>query len=514
KKHIVASNIKIGTIVQSVTFTQNKDTQTIYFNIELEENDKREYLTSKDFSEATLTKNVLTIQKLDSVIMNDFFTETDPIDNTKLNDLLQQIQNWIKNNQLTKEEFENAINDGTLKDKIKDWLGINADLIGNIKYEHPKLIIEPKPPYTFVSNGDNDLIIDGNIEISNIKFYRIIKFINLDNLLNKLNEIVHSINGENTKPEDFKRYLETHSILDTIYNNLNVENGQTFNKNDILNIELNNMDQLIVSLKSYEYLKYQVEQNINFKINNNQLIIDNLDFYYESNVSESDFIIQKNVMFFENKYYDIDCIVGINWSVQQQLHNIIIPKQIIKNWKYDFDFFQNRCFSNTTFESMDMKALNKWAGQIGDTGTNIPRMDCAPFGISDYMFENNKNLKNIILPKNTKEIGERSFRCCISLESINLPNTLKKINDQAFAESGLKSLVIPESVTYLGSGIFMNTPLEWVKITSKIKRIFSNSFGSKNPITIYVPTQKLKTYYDSLNLYNIKEVIVGEPPAN
>ncbi|MDE6472993.1 MAG: hypothetical protein K2K73_01100, partial [Ureaplasma sp.] len=215
KKYIVASNLLIGTIVKSAKITQNATTND--FNIEVVLDENKKYLTSEELTPATLNENTLTISfKENEKLLGDFFTPIE-IDKTILDNLKDQIQNWIKDNQFTKEEFENSINNGSLKDKIKDWLGINKDLIGDIRYEEPKLIIEPKEPYTFDTNGNKDLIVNGNIEISNIKFYKVIKFINLGNLFNKINEIIQSTpKGDKTTAEDFKKYLTTNPIDDIV----------------------------------------------------------------------------------------------------------------------------------------------------------------------------------------------------------------------------------------------------------------------------------------------------------
>ena len=47
-----------------------------------------------------------------------------------------------------------------------------------------------------------------------------------------------------------------------------------------------------------------------------------------------------------------------------------------------------------------------------------------------------------------------AFRSCESLQQITLPNTLTKIDSQAFRESGLKSITVPNSVKTIGSFAF------------------------------------------------------------
>ncbi|MDE6472908.1 MAG: leucine-rich repeat domain-containing protein [Ureaplasma sp.] len=519
KKYIVASNIEIGSIVQSVTFIENQDSQMYSLNITLEESDKREYLTSEDFSEATLTKNVLTI-KIEEVdkVLGQFYTQSEIINSNKLNELPQLIKDYINKDRLTKQNFNEQINNNTLKNQIGKWLGpnFNVDEIGSIRYEEPKLIIEPKPFYTFVSDFNTDLIVNGNIEISNVKLYRLIKFINLNNYFQKLNDIIHSINGNKTSPEDFKKYLEDTHNKETIYNNLEIANNESFSIDNILNIYLDYYDDsLVIELNDSEdsYLIYEIEKNNNFTLKNNKLEIKNLNFHYEPNTSESDFIIRVEDLYNKagNLIYKAKSILRYDQNIANK-KDVILPKKIIND--QDVDIFVHFMFYNTAVESVNMINVNDFWGEIWWKNNNT-KIVCEKFFIAYSMFEDCRQLKKVILPKTTKVIGRYAFENCISLEKIKLPNGLNEIQDYCFTKSGLKSLEIPESVTKIGYRIFSTCEnIEWIKISSKINDLDQESFTSFRDITIYVPTQELKDYYDSLNLNRIKEVIVGEPPAN
>lgn len=67
--------------------------------------------------------------------------------------------------------------------------------------------------------------------------------------------------------------------------------------------------------------------------------------------------------------------------------------------------------------------------------------------IQDYAFASNVNLKSVKLSKNLQYLGTNVFFNCRSLESLELPATLKSIDSFAFCASGLKSITIPESDT-------------------------------------------------------------------
>ncbi len=71
------------------------------------------------------------------------------------------------------------------------------------------------------------------------------------------------------------------------------------------------------------------------------------------------------------------------------------------------------------------------------------------------MFDGCKSLKNLTLPANLTQIGSGTssysnscytFRNCISLKTVVLPDSLKTIQGSAFINSGIESIVIPASV--------------------------------------------------------------------
>lgn len=77
----------------------------------------------------------------------------------------------------------------------------------------------------------------------------------------------------------------------------------------------------------------------------------------------------------------------------------------------------------------------------------------------------------------TGEIGESAFRGCSALESATLAEGLTSIGNSAFGESGLKSVVIPNSVTALGLRAFYNcSALESVSIGKGISALYGSTF--------------------------------------
>ena len=63
-------------------------------------------------------------------------------------------------------------------------------------------------------------------------------------------------------------------------------------------------------------------------------------------------------------------------------------------------------------------------------------------------------LSNVSLGSELTTIGTSAFGRCESLNTVSLPNKLKTIQSMAFLNTGLTSITIPKSVTFLGQGVF------------------------------------------------------------
>lgn len=94
-----------------------------------------------------------------------------------------------------------------------------------------------------------------------------------------------------------------------------------------------------------------------------------------------------------------------------------------------------------------------------DSLTSIPRAFCRSASaleevklpanlkiISNASFSECTNLKTIDLPDTVTEIGAFAFADCTSLKDFTIPDGIKSIGEEAFYNSGITSLVVPESV--------------------------------------------------------------------
>ena len=69
-------------------------------------------------------------------------------------------------------------------------------------------------------------------------------------------------------------------------------------------------------------------------------------------------------------------------------------------------------------------------------------------------FEENMNIKSVVIPSSAKVIRDSAFAYCASLEKVTLPEELFYIDNCAFYGTGLTSVTLPKSLEYLSSSAF------------------------------------------------------------
>lgn len=89
------------------------------------------------------------------------------------------------------------------------------------------------------------------------------------------------------------------------------------------------------------------------------------------------------------------------------------------------------------------------------------------------------NLTSISLPSTLKEIGKSAFYRC-RVDSLTLPEGIKKIEEHAFNNGYQKNINFPSSLTEIGRWAFFNNSLSHIIIPGSVKHIGKEAFGS-NP---------------------------------
>lgn len=67
-----------------------------------------------------------------------------------------------------------------------------------------------------------------------------------------------------------------------------------------------------------------------------------------------------------------------------------------------------------------------------------------------------KKIKKVVIKKGVTSVSERAFYKCKKLKEVKLPSTLKKIDYESFADTGLTDVIVPASVKKIGQNTFAN----------------------------------------------------------
>ncbi len=118
-------------------------------------------------------------------------------------------------------------------------------------------------------------------------------------------------------------------------------------------------------------------------------------------------------------------------------------------------------------------------------------------------------LSSITLPSGVTSIEYAALRSCTSLKSIELPETLETIKNEAFWQTGIESLTIPSSVNSIG-GINGCKDLKTVIYQDGITYVHGGFGGCNNLQKIYVPSSVTKVYAGTFyNNDNLSDVYFG-----
>ena len=90
-------------------------------------------------------------------------------------------------------------------------------------------------------------------------------------------------------------------------------------------------------------------------------------------------------------------------------------------------------------------------------------------------FCGHENLTSIVIPNSVTEIGAYAFNGCTALTEVVIPQSVEYIGDGAFQDSGLTSVVVPETVKNL-NGVFLRCEkLKTATIKGKLEDYRANS---------------------------------------
>ncbi len=131
-------------------------------------------------------------------------------------------------------------------------------------------------------------------------------------------------------------------------------------------------------------------------------------------------------------------------------------------------------------------------------------------------------VSSVSIPEGIQEIAPTAFKKCSELQSIEIPNSVKKIGDYAFEYSGLKHISIGKNVSSIGSGVFfgcrhLEEIYNYATTPQKIDpKVFEGDDGhpavDKTKCKLYVPEASLEAYKAADVWKDFGDNIIGFDP--
>ena len=132
-------------------------------------------------------------------------------------------------------------------------------------------------------------------------------------------------------------------------------------------------------------------------------------------------------------------------------------------------------------------------------------------------FDDCQSLESVLLGDGVEIVSAYAFSSCEKLETLNLPTSLRKIENWGFQKTAIKELVIPEGVETLNQDSFYNcTSMTSARIASTVKNMSTSSIGlyttsAMDGFVIYgYDGTAAQAYAESKK---ISFVSLGEPPT-
>ena len=140
--------------------------------------------------------------------------------------------------------------------------------------------------------------------------------------------------------------------------------------------------------------------------------------------------------------------------------------------------------------------------------------------IPNYLFKDSKNLSTVVIPKSVESIGEGAFYGCTSLKTIDIPYTVMNMGDYVFANCSALSKVNYEerkvNITY-GKYAFQNClALETLPLPDKVTALTEGMFKGSGLKHVVIPESitDLSAYYVFADCASLTTVDMHENVGN
>ncbi len=114
----------------------------------------------------------------------------------------------------------------------------------------------------------------------------------------------------------------------------------------------------------------------------------------------------------------------------------------------------------------------------------------------------NKTLTGVVLPERLVKIGASAFSGCRSLRSVNLPESLEYIGNDAFYGTAITSIDLPDGLKSIGDNAFSDSGLTSVVIPGSVSYMGKSAFESCNDLRNVIVEEGVRIIGDYAFAYN------------
>ena len=126
--------------------------------------------------------------------------------------------------------------------------------------------------------------------------------------------------------------------------------------------------------------------------------------------------------------------------------------------------------------AIEAKGVPVGASPTNQYGEKISKIFCGDVSALTPLIE--RSFTELVIPYGTTAIASNVFSSYKNLSNVVIPETVKSIGDYAFNETGIKEIVLPQSLTTIGFSVFRycNSLTKAVFNSDNIKFTGSNSY--------------------------------------
>lgn len=143
-------------------------------------------------------------------------------------------------------------------------------------------------------------------------------------------------------------------------------------------------------------------------------------------------------------------------------------------------------FESAFYGTSSLRAIN-----VSPSNVKYKSVDGILFNKSQtslLTFPSAKNLSSYTIPSSVTAIGYRAFRGSSVLTSLKIPSSVRTIDEYAFEESSISSLVLPQGLQTIKGGTFFNASrLRSVALPDALSTIEDGAFNGTGLTSVVIP---------------------------